>query len=167
MSNENKGIVFKSSGNSLKEAYAKNINNNLNNIPVPLGIKTPLELSAQDDLFKMHYNLEDIIEDNLKNLIRTEPGERLCFPSLGTLLKNILSRTDIDNVDELAMQEITRAINIYYPPPLISLISFTSYKDAFESEKQSLPVLIVKISYTIPIVSDRRKELIIKLGMNN
>jgi hypothetical protein len=86
---------------------------------------------------------------------------------LGTLLKNILSRTDVENVDEIAMQEITRAINIYYPPPLINLISFTSYKDFFESEKQSLPVLIVKISYTIPIVSDRQKELIIKLGMNN
>jgi hypothetical protein len=167
MANENKSVIFKSSGNSLKEAYAKNINNNINNIQLPLGIKTPLELSVKDDLFKMHYNLEDIIEDNLKNLIKTEPGERLCFPSLGTLLKNILSRTDVENVDEIAMQEITRAINIYYPPPLINLISFTSYKDFFESEKQSLPVLIVKISYTIPIVSDRQKELIIKLGMNN
>jgi len=167
MANETKNILYKKSGNSLNDVYKRNENIRANNVPVPLGIATPLQLSTKDDLFKMHYNLENVIEDNLKNLIRTEPGERLCFPTFGTVLKNILTRTDIDNVDDLAMQEITRVINIYYPSPLINLVSFTSFRDEIESEKSAVSVLRVEIVYTIPVVSNQQKKLIIKLGMNN
>jgi hypothetical protein len=167
MSGENKNILYKKNGNSLNNLFKKTEYDKTFIKPKPLGIKTPLEISPGDDLFKMHYDFDKVIEDNLKNLIMTEPGERLCFPSFGTVLKNILSRTDVENVDDLLMQEIRRVINIYYPSPLINLISFVSYKDENESNKNNINVIILKINYSMPIVSNDIKEIIIKLGMKN
>ena len=44
----------------------------------PIGIKTPLSLGQDaDGIFSMHFKLEDQIQDNFRNLLLTNNGERL------------------------------------------------------------------------------------------
>jgi phage baseplate assembly protein W len=130
----------------------------------PIGIKTPLSLSNSDDIFEMNYSLFTQIEDNFKNLIRTNSGERLCFPSFGTNIRSILTRTDLENPQELAMQEIQRVTSRYMP--FINLVSFSNYIDEIESKKGN-PVIVLKIGYSVPTISAEQRLIILKLGMTH
>lgn len=130
----------------------------------PIGIKTPLSLSQSDDIFEMNYSLFTQIEDNFKNLIQTNAGERLCFPSFGTNIRTILTRTDLENPQELAMQEIQRVVSRYMP--FINLVSFSNYIDEIESKKGN-PIIVLKIGYSVPTISTEQRLIILKLGMTH
>ena len=94
----------------------------------PIGIKTPLEKGSGfgETLFKMHFDIADQIQDNLKNLIMTQKGERLGFPDYGTNLRKIYSNTSlpIEQVVELATQEIKNVVEKYMPS--LNLLQFYS-----------------------------------------
>lgn len=101
----------------------------------PIGIKTPLERGRDsgETLFKMHFELEDQIKDNLKNLIMTQKGERLGFPDYGTNLRAIYSNTSIsdEQIAEYAANEIKQAALKYMPS--INLVQF--YSDVADTTK--------------------------------
>lgn len=94
----------------------------------PIGIKTPLEKGREtgETLFKMHFDIESQIKDNLKNLIMTQKGERLGFPDYGTSLRTIYSNTSIadQQIADYASEEIKKAVNKYLPN--INLLQFYS-----------------------------------------
>ena len=94
----------------------------------PIGIKTPLEKGSGfgETLFKMHFDIADQVQDNLKNLIMTQKGERLGFPDYGTNLRKIYSNTNlpIEQVVDLATQEINKAVKKYMPS--LNLLQFYS-----------------------------------------
>jgi hypothetical protein len=160
-----KKFAFKSGGNSIDER--RRITTQEQSVITtmkPIGIKTPLSLSNSDDIFEMNYSLFTQIEDNFKNLIRTNSGERLCFPSFGTNIRSILTRTDLENPQELAMQEIQRVTSRYMP--FINLVSFSNYIDEIESKKGN-PVIVLKIGYSVPTISAEQRLIILKLGMTH
>jgi len=96
----------------------------------PIGIKTPLERGSRksESLFRMHFDISKQIEDNLKNLIMTQKGERLGFPTFGTQLKSIYSNNTLsqDQVAEIASKEIENAVSEFMPS--ITLLEFYSEK---------------------------------------
>jgi len=64
-----KNVGFKSTDRRFKKITSQ---------PVPIGIKTPLELSdGKSSLFRVHFQPRDQISDNLRNLVVTNFGERL------------------------------------------------------------------------------------------
>ena len=106
----------------------------------PIGIKTPLERGSRqsESLFKMHFDITKQIEDNLKNLIMTQKGERLGFPDFGTQLKSIYSNNTLNDeqIVEIASSEINRAVSKYMPN--ISLVEFYSQrKDLLGKSKEN------------------------------
>jgi phage baseplate assembly protein W len=107
---------------------------------MPIGIKTPLEKGSShgETLFKMHFSIADQIQDNLKNLIMTQRGERLGFPDFGTRLRAIYSNTSIteDQVAEHAADEISKAVAKYMPS--LKLIQF--YSEIVDSSEQNVDV---------------------------
>lgn len=150
--------------------------------PLPLSPKTPLRLSNGDDLFEMNYDLRDVLNDQIKNLIYTEPGERLCFPNLGTSLKNVITRNDDLNavIDNIANQ-IKNVIITYAPGIILNDVS-AEYSDEYR-KKYNIPVAIVTVNYsffeqlavnnnpnTLDTFNDtikRTASLQIKIGLNN
>lgn len=105
-----------------------------NNI-FPIGIKTPLELGSKETetLFKMHYKIEDQINDNLKNLLMTKKGEKLCFSDYGTKLYEIYSSDEPKEIIyQKAMNEISSAVLKYMPN--IELINY--YSKIIEDTKE-------------------------------
>ena len=70
----------------------------------PIGIRTPLQEGKinKETLFRMNFDIENQIKDNLKNLLMTKKGEKLCFSDYGTSLYEIYaSDLSIDEVFSL------------------------------------------------------------------
>jgi hypothetical protein len=157
-----KKFEFKSGGNKIEDrnksiAQAQSIFT-----PKPIGIKTPLKLSTSDDIFEMNYSLFNQLEDNFRNLIQTNSGEKLCFPTFGTNIRAILSKTNLENPQDLIMEEIQRVVSIYMP--FVSLTTFSSEIDKYESQKGN-PVIALNIGFSVPTLSDEQRLITIKLGM--
>ena len=83
------------------------------------GIKTPLQLGeGRSGIFQMHFNSVENIDDNLKNLILTNSGERLGNYGYGANLRPLvseLSHARLDDFDTIAMESISRAVKKYMP----------------------------------------------------
>jgi len=93
---------------------------------VPYGIKTPLVLgTGQSGIFQMHYDPISQIEDNLRNLILTNHGERLGNHTYGANLRPLtLELSSLDDFDTNAMQRISNAVTNHMP--FVELSSFSS-----------------------------------------
>ncbi len=104
--------------------------NEKQDIKNPIGIKTPLELgnTNNETLFKMHYDISSQINDNLKNLILTQKGERLGFPDFGTNMQVLYSDTKLteDEISNILINEISSTVSKYLPS--IRLENFYSEK---------------------------------------
>jgi phage baseplate assembly protein W len=157
---------FKSSGQNTSDLRkeADNLLQIKKQKEIPIGIKTPIKLSGRDNqLFKMNLNMIDQMNDNLRNLIMTEPGERLGFPSYGTRLKTLTKSPDNENLIDEVMEQITNTVSIYMP--FISLKGFNSTVD--RNNYTIGPVLNIDIKYSIPQLSNEDINLNIKLLINN
>ena len=148
---------FKSVGfeeEQLRQAASRFVSNN------PIGIKTPVEFGDNAaGLFAMHRNLLDQIKDNLKNLLRTNHGERPPFYDFGANLMPIAFDISTDEGTNLAMRRIGRAISKYLP--LVQPASFepiTIYEDNKEVAKVG-----VRMTYDIPVlgVTGQKVEVVI------
>lgn len=111
-----KRFSFKSSG---KLVTARELTDIVSTINPPIGIKTPLELSAgrtDEDFYKMHFNAADQIKDNFRNLLLTNFGERLCNAGLGANLKSLLyDASSLESIESEIMRRITVTANKYLP----------------------------------------------------
>lgn len=155
-------IKFKNTGKLRKDFVKKEKYKNkiLESNKQPLGIKLPLtpKKLSNESLFEMTYTIEDQVKNNLKNLILTRKGEYLCSPNFGTNLIDIYNRTDLENIESIAMSEIQNSVNIYMP--FVNLINYTSVEipESFDNPKY----YEIKINYTIDSIEEKN-VLIIKL----
>lgn len=125
-----------------------NSNARRNIAQIPIGIKTPLEIDTEGkSLFKMHFDLANQMDDNLRNLILTNHGERLGLYTFGANLKPLL--TDFSNKEDFdteAMLRINTAVSIYLP--FVNLIGFESKVD-YENNQYTGKVKI-NVMYAVP-----------------
>ena len=146
-------ISFKSVGEKLDEYQ----NRQADVSPTPIGLATPLRLSTtQNDIFEMHYNLQDQIEDNLRNLILTNHGERLGLYDFGANLQTILFSLNGASFEMECMRRIKTAARKYLP--FIELETFEVSYDNRDS-KPSLATLIIMIAYGIPAIGVTGKKM--------
>jgi phage baseplate assembly protein W len=128
---------------------------------IPIGIKTPLQLDEKN-LFAMHYNNADQIHDNLRNLLLTNYGERVGSYYYGTNLRELVSElTTIDEFDEEAMQQITRAVTKWMP-----YVSLKNFSSNFDTEKnKNVSILKIMITYSVPQLNVEDRKLQISLHL--
>ncbi len=178
-----KKYKFESGGNTQVDVLEEVKDIASKEVSRPLSPKTPLRLSDGDDLFEMNYELLDVLNDQIKNLIYTEPGERLCFPNLGTSLKNVIARNDNLNsaIDNIANQ-IKNVITTYAPGIILNDVA-AEYSEEYQ-KKYNIPVALITVNYSffeqvalystnpssIGAFNDtikRTASLQIKIGLNN
>ena len=154
-------IVFKNTG-KLKKDFTKKLNYQRKIIESsrnPIGIKMPLSAknNKNQTLFEMTYDVTDQVKINLKNLILTKKGEYLCSSDFGTNLIDLYNQTDIENIEEIAMEEIQQTVSTYMP--FVNLSNFTSgiKEETFDNPEH----VEIKIDYTIAGL-DKKNNLIIK-----
>ena len=107
---------------------------------------------------KSKYQIFVYDKNNLKNLILTRKGEYLCSPNFGTNLIDIYNRTDLENIESIAMSEIQNSVSTYMP--FVNLVNYTSVEipESFDNPKY----YEIKINYTIDSIEEKN-VLIIKL----
>jgi len=137
-------ISFKSSGDRSTD---KKFNREIK--PQPIGIKTPLRFgSGISGIFEMHTDLGDQIQDNLKNLILTNHGERLGLYDFGANLRELTTeRLAKDDFDSEVMNRIRRAVEKYMP--YVELSSFESLF-AEPPSVEAIAEISIKVFYNIP-----------------
>ena len=161
-------VTFKSAGDKI-DAYNNRYEQKVVPPKLPIGIKTPLRL-VNGTLFDMHYDLMDQVVDNLKNLVLTNKGERLGNPNFGTDLRK--TQFDVANKEDAEiemMAKIQNAVKTYMP--FIQLQSFTTSQIPQElvqiKNADGYPggALSVKLTFTVPQISDQSRAIAILIPM--
>jgi phage baseplate assembly protein W len=97
-----------------------------------VGLALPLR-GADTGYFAVNYTTKDQVKTNIKNLILTEPGERLGNPNFGTPLRKYIFEPYMEGEFEMHIEDaITTAISTYMPYVNIQSIIFdnnTTNKD--------------------------------------
>ncbi len=127
--------------------------------PIPIGIVTPLQLGNGNNIYKMHYKLEEQIKDNLRNLVLTNKGERLGRYDFGANLMELATELGSEKADQQAMVRIKKAASKYLP--FINLIGFATETDRFDNKEVAKVDLF--LTYTIPRISQKERGLKITL----
>jgi len=147
---------FKSSGKTQEQQLVEALNKTV----VPIGIKTPLQPGDQDGIFAMHSVLLDQINDNLRNLLLTNWGERLGQYNLGANLRSLVTEfATQDDFDSQAVERINSAVARWMP--YISLDDFLSEVD--RTENKNTGVIRLTITYTVPALQSAKRVLQVTL----
>lgn len=147
---------FKSSGKTQVQRTAETTATS----PIPIGIKTPLQLSETDGLLAMNFTLAESVQDNLRNLILTNWGERLGHYNLGANLRPLTSEfVSQENFDSQAIERIRAAVGRWMP--YIDLEDFSSKVNRVDNKNTA--VIDITITYNIPTLNVKNKKLQVTL----
>lgn len=114
---------------------------------IPFGIKTPLQLSYDSNLFITNDTLKKQIADNLKNLIATNYGERLGIVDFGANLLPLASEySNKEDFDSEAMARIKTTVKKWMP-----YIELTAYESTPNYEQNRyIGIIDLFIVYSVP-----------------
>jgi phage baseplate assembly protein W len=110
-----------------------------------LGVKLPLTLDGTDG-FGMIKAIRQMVKQNLKMIILTNPGERIMEPEFGVGIKQYLFQNFSDNVYAEIDNKIREQISIYMPNVSIREVNFYSIEP--DSNKVSF-----RLTYSIPAIA--------------
>lgn len=130
-------------------------------VSLPVGIKTPLR-STDKRVFDVHFDLADQISDNLRNLILTNWGERVCLYKFGGNLRPLLTEfVSADDFDTNAISRIKQAVTTWMP-----FVELEDYQSSIESNtSHKLGAVKIAITYNIPALSVNKKSIEITLNV--
>lgn len=147
---------FKSSGKTQEQRIIETLVKS----PIPIGIKTPLRISDSEGLLDVHYVLADQVNDNLRNLLLTNWGERVGFYDFGANLRELTTEiASQDDFDTSAIERIKSAVGRWMP--YIDLEDFES--NVNNSNNKNTGIIDITVTYNIPSLNVRQKKLVITL----
>ena len=153
-------LSFKSVG----EAPSVSQNAENREAPNPIGLVTPMRISkTQKDIFEMHYDIQDQISDNFRNLILTNHGERLGIQDFGANLRPLLFSLTGGSFEQEVMKRIKTATSRFLP--YIDLETFEINYDNRDTEK-GFATVVMMLSYGVPTlgVSGKKIQVVLNAG---
>ncbi len=152
---DRKVYSFKSVGDLTEDVLAERYNPE----NTPIGISTPLKLGSGDHIYKMHYDLQTQIRDNLRNLVLTNRGERLGRYDFGANLLELVTELGSEEADMRAMGRIKKSTEKYLP--FVTLVGFATEID--HNDNKEVGKVDLFITYTIPRLSNKQHGLKVTL----
>jgi len=147
-------ITFKSVGEKSTSARL-----NETPVPTPIGIKTPLRQGHDSDgIFGMHYSLEDQVQDNFRNLLLTNHGDRLGIFDFGANLSPLvfeLGSLSEDDFDAEIGSRIQKASSKFMP--FLDLKTFETEID--NNDNSNVGKVIININYDVPTLGIKNKRI--------
>jgi len=138
---------------------------------VPIGFKTPFSKDdGRTDLFDTHFEFGNEIQDNLKNLVLTNGGERLGRFDFGANLRELTTElTSKDDFESEAMMRIQNQVQKFMP--FVELETFESdliqegRAVRFENVDQpaGIGIVSIKVIYNVPRLRITKKGLQVNL----
>lgn len=145
-------ISFKSVGDLATDRKFKSVINE-----IPIGIKTPLSLGTDaDGIFSMHYTLANQIQDNLRNLIQTNWGERLAFYNFGANLNELTMELSSDEFNDEAMKRIKHAVSKWMP---FVELEFFDKQVIGRTQGSNVTQVKIRLIYNVPTLNVKNKGL--------
>jgi phage baseplate assembly protein W len=108
-------------------------------------VRLPLTLDDTDG-FAMIKTIKDMVRQNLKMLILTNPGERIMEPDFGVGMKQFLFQNYSENVYSKIDEKIREQVSIYIPAVKIQDVKFYSIEE-------DSSMLKFRLIYTIPAIA--------------
>jgi len=133
--------------------------------PVPIGIKTPLQLgTGRSGIFDMHFNFPEQISDNLRNILLSNHGDRLGRFDFGANLNSLaFELTSKDDFDQEAMLNIRDAVERSMPYVELSEFESDFMVVSPNTAPDGLTYITIRISYSVPKLKIVNSALEIKL----
>lgn len=152
-------ISFKNVG--VQQFAAVNLITLVSQSIIPFGLKTPLRLGDEgEELFKMNMSLADQVNDNMRNLILTNHGERLGLYDYGANLIPLLTEfSNFGTFQEEAMLRINTAVSKFMR--YVQLDGFAA-EPSFEDNRFT-GVMRVMIQYSVPMANINTRLLEVTL----
>ena len=119
-----------------------------------ISIKLPLQIGASNGLYELNEDARQAIKQNFKNLILTQPGERVMDPIFGIGIKSYLFEQSTPFLFDEIKAKIHNQVNIYLPFVQIIDIKFTSEATPGLQGQIDPHELVIKITYRIPPMSE-------------
>jgi phage baseplate assembly protein W len=121
-----------------------------------------MSLGGNGNPYQMHTTVAAQIQDNLRNMIMTNYGERLGLYDYGGNLRAILAEytTDVD-VQTVAMQSIMSTVDKYMP--FITLDTFDMQN--LPSTRNGMAKYQILVNYSVPKIgaSNQRVKIILEV----
>jgi len=155
-------IDFKSVGVSVETL----VSSSLDVTPTPIGMVTPLRPGrVNGGIFEMYTSLRSTLNDNFKNLLMTDHGERLAIYDFGANLRELtfeMSAFNKEEFDSEAVIRIKTSANKYMP--FLQLKTFESSVD--HHDNSVVGKVVIRITYDIPRlnVQDQAQEVTLFVG---
>lgn len=126
-------------------------------VPVyPIGIKTPLSFGGNGNPYQMHTSLADQIQDNMRNMLLTNYGERVGLYDYGANLRATLAEFTTDqDAETIAMQSIMRTVEKYMP--FVSLDTFDM--KFLPSERNGQAKYQIIVNYSVPKIGATNQKV--------
>jgi len=107
-------------------------------------VRLPLSRDSADG-FGMIKEIEEMIRQNLKMLILTNPGERIMDPEFGVGMRQFLFQNYSENVYSEIDSKIREQVSIYIPAVRIQDVKFYSIEEDSN-------IIKFRLVYTIPAI---------------
>jgi len=125
-------------------------------VQIPIGIRLPAALGeSSDGLLRMHYNVDEALADNFRNMVMTNHGERLGLYDFGANLAELAFELGTDEFDAEAIRRIRRTTEKYMP--FIQLLTFEPLVD--RNDNKEVAKVGVRITYKVSALSQRERVI--------
>lgn len=108
-----------------------------------LGLSLPIK-NGNNGYFTLNYLSRDQIKDNIRNLLRTNEGERLMHPTFGTGLRRILFSNITEDFEDLIVETIETSFATWLP-----YVTLDSIEVDVSDEMKDRNKVGISIDYTI------------------
>lgn len=144
------------------KSFSKEVVAARNQTLVPIGIKTPMELGS-DTFLTMNFSAIDQVEDNLRNLLQTNYGDRVMLYDFGANLKPLVMEwTSKADFDSEAMVRINTAITKWMP--FVTPVGFESFPQVRNGAP--VPVVNILLLWAVPSLKTETRALELVLGVS-
>ena len=108
-----------------------------------ISLKLPLSYDQEDGPYRLTKNLRENVQQNFKNLILTNPGERIMIPNFGAGIRQLLFEPISEELFSRISNRINRQGNQFLPFVDIEDIQFNTFNNRQELGPNEVQVRIV------------------------
>jgi len=112
-----------------------------------LSPKLPLQMDRRIGSYALTQTYPEMIKQNLKNLILTNPGERIMDTGFGVGIRMLLFELNTASLRSEIVSKITRQVNLYMPFIVIEQIIFHDEEEGVATNPNSLEITL---NYSLP-----------------
>jgi phage baseplate assembly protein W len=116
-----------------------------------LSVKLPLFIDPIDGAYALHKDLEDLVQQNMKMIILTSPGERVMYPDFGVGIKRFLFEQNSTNTISSIRNRIVQQIKTYLP--YVEIVNLSVGSPSVEGQTGAFvdnSTIVVSINFRVP-----------------